>query len=216
MTPDQVIQASIAGLQYRPAHSRAHVASALLGITSGTSLWLNTSLWSKSDLSYFDPVLLVSIELMLFSVTAISFIYWMYRAIQNSAPLNESNRLYVPITPSQAIWCWYVPIFAPILPYITMKTIWRASLSEYEMANDRVKYRLLTIWWAIWISHGVLFAVSVTSSPLIVSQSAVVLRSISGVLSIVIIYMITVAQERKYKSHLRVQQRSTDSTGETT
>jgi hypothetical protein len=89
------------------------------------------------------------VDIVVLGMTALLFVVWLYRAIRN---LRTFGAVGLGVSPSWAIWCWFVPIFNLWAPYQAMREVWRASASGQAGAAPPLRrnapvHPLLGWWW---------------------------------------------------------------------
>ncbi|MDF7797856.1 DUF4328 domain-containing protein [Pontiellaceae bacterium B1224] len=107
--------------------------------------------YAAYDANYYLDELLVSealgalvgvVFIVVYIVTAIFFLKWIYRANKNLSIL--SGRME--FSPGSSIGWYFVPIVNLFKPYQAMREIWRKA-HKTGFANTR----LLPGWWTLWI-----------------------------------------------------------------
>ena len=101
-------------------------------------------------------VLLGLPQILVYIVTGVVFLMWIYRAHKNARGLGAQGMEFT------AGWCvgWYfVPIFNLWKPYQAMKEIWQASKNPGAW-RTQVAPSLLAAWWSFWIIDNILGNVS--------------------------------------------------------
>lgn len=76
------------------------------------------------------------------------FLVWLARARRNAESLSPSSP--VP-TAGWTVGAWFVPVANLFAPRQSVLDIGRASSPAWEQRRDA---RLVTLWWAAWIGHG--------------------------------------------------------------
>jgi hypothetical protein len=84
--------------------------------------------------------------------TAISFCRWIIKAHRR---VREFGAQGMTISPGWAVGYFFVPFLNLVLPYRAMKELWQASESASKWMKRPVP-GLLPLWWALWITAGVL------------------------------------------------------------
>jgi len=88
--------------------------------------------------------------LIVFIITGVAFLKWIYRANLNSRGFGAKDMKF---TPGWSIGYYFIPILNLYKPYHAMKEIWQVSKSpenwQAQEASD-----LLTWWWALWLLAG--------------------------------------------------------------
>ncbi|HEU5116180.1 MAG TPA: DUF4328 domain-containing protein, partial [Isosphaeraceae bacterium] len=88
--------------------------------------------------------------LVVFLVTAITFLKWIYRANLNSRGFGAQNMQF---SPRGAVGYYFVPFVNLVRPYQAMKEIWQISHGpSHWQANPGSA--LLGWWWALWLISG--------------------------------------------------------------
>ena len=105
----------------------AHKTRGLLdGLADGT-VDLDTfqahAAWGES----LDQISLIGLV-----ITAVAFIAWLYRIVENSSKLTETVGRH---TPGAAIYSWLIPVANWFLPYQIVRDSWRSSTPSGEPAS---------------------------------------------------------------------------------
>ncbi len=95
--------------------------------------------------------LIAVIQIALFLITAIVFVWWFHRAYKNLLPLGAAPLRY---GTGWAVGGWFIPFFNFVRPKQVMNDIWRASdpaLPPAKQAAGRPVSPLINWWWAFFI-----------------------------------------------------------------
>jgi hypothetical protein len=103
----------------------------------------------------------VLIRLALFlvvSLTAVSFLAWIYRAHKNLRALGATDLKY---SPGWAIGWFFIPFLNLVRPYQVVSEIWRASAGETRWSDGAAwTYAetpiFIAVWWGSWLTLGIL------------------------------------------------------------
>lgn len=149
--------------RYRSGSIRAKVAIALLAVTGLVSL-----VTAFHDVAGFDLIqraqsgTLTSLEatdfdattttlagafLVAFVATAVGFLAWLSRTVDNMPQLTGSAP---PVTPRWSIGWWFVPFANLVKPYQVVRdaNLWMAR--DQRAASGTI----VLIWWLVWITSG--------------------------------------------------------------
>jgi len=85
--------------------------------------------------------------LLIFNVTAVGFLKWIYRANLNCRGFGATGLKF---TPGWSIGYYFVPIACLFYPYQIMKEIWCASTDPLNW-EKQAGSPLLGFWWTLWI-----------------------------------------------------------------
>ena len=91
--------------------------------------------------------ILQTIWIMIFVVTGIMFLRWIYFMNSNSRALGASNMEF---TPGWAIAHYFIPFFNLFQPYKAMKEIWQASKDPNNWKILKTP-SILPQWWTLWL-----------------------------------------------------------------
>lgn len=88
-----------------------------------------------------------SVYLLVFIVSGVLILRWIYRANQNARALGAEGMTF---TPGWSAGWYFVPVFTLWKPYQAMKEIWKASVNPTDWKNVEPG-GVLGLWWATWI-----------------------------------------------------------------
>ncbi len=91
------------------------------------------------------------LQLLVFAVSGIAILKWIYRANYNARELGASNMEF---TPGWSIGWYFVPIANLWKPYQAMKEILKASKNPDNWKSESTP-STLPWWWFLWIVTGV-------------------------------------------------------------
>jgi hypothetical protein len=95
--------------------------------------------------------------LVVYVLTGISFLMWIYRAYKNMLSLGAEGYQF---TPWWAVGGWFVPYLNLFRPYQVIKELWQTS--DPDATADSAAWQsgrtppLLLVWWVLWLSQTVL------------------------------------------------------------
>jgi hypothetical protein len=92
------------------------------------------------------------VQIVLFLVTGIVVLMWIYRANNNAHALGADSMRF---TPGWAVGWYFIPIFNLWKPYQAMTEIWKASADPHHW-QDQQRPSLLPWWWFLWITSAIL------------------------------------------------------------
>jgi len=101
------------------------------------------------------------VQVVLFLVTSIVVLMWIYRANNNAHALGADSMRF---TPGWAVGWYVIPIFNLWKPYQAMTEIWKVSADPRHW-QDQPRPSLLPWWWFLWITSNVLGQVILRVSP---------------------------------------------------
>ena len=149
--------------RYRSASIRAKVAIALLAVTGLVSLVTafhdvagfdliqraQSGTLSSLEANDFDATTttLAGAFLVAFIATAVAFLPWLSRTVDNIPQLTRSAP---PVTPRWSIGWWFVPFANLVKPYQVVRdaNLWLAR--DQRAASGTI----VLIWWLVWITGG--------------------------------------------------------------
>ena len=99
------------------------------------------------------------IFIYLMTLAIVLFLVWLARARRNAESLSPSSP--VP-TAGWTIGAWFVPVVNLFAPRQSVLDIGRASSPAWEEKRD---VRLVTLWWAAWIGHGLTVTTATQVAP---------------------------------------------------
>jgi cobalamin synthase len=90
---------------------------------------------------------------------AIAWLLWQHRAHRNLRVLGATELQY---TPGWAVAWWFVPFALFVMPYRTVRELWKASDPDApEAAWKQIPTpRLLALWWGVWLGGLVLLIIA--------------------------------------------------------
>ena len=91
-----------------------------------------------------------TLNLVLYFVTAVIFLRWVYVASSNCRGFNAE----MTYSPGWAVGYYFIPVLNLFVPYLAMSEIRRVS-TDPENPRDVHAGPLLLVWWLIWIGTGV-------------------------------------------------------------
>ena len=84
--------------------------------------------------------------------TAIVFLVWLYRANANVRALGADDMMG---SPGLGIGWFFVPLANLVMPYMTVRDIWRASVRPRDWQAERAPAAIL-LWWICWLAGGII------------------------------------------------------------
>ncbi|MEW5820951.1 MAG: DUF4328 domain-containing protein [Cyanobacteriota bacterium] len=99
-----------------------------------------------------DPKFLVEcciglFQLLIYIITGILFLVWLYRASRNAHVLDEMGMKY---SSGWAVGWYFVPLLCLWKPYCVMAEIWQVSSNPKNWKTATVS-PLVSWWWFLWI-----------------------------------------------------------------
>lgn len=100
-----------------------------------------------SDSNQVRQAIVVLIQALVYVITAILILKWVYRANCNARELGADNLSF---TPAMSVVWFFVPIMGLWKPYQAMLQIWKAS---YEPVNWKSAkgHPVVATWWWLWL-----------------------------------------------------------------
>lgn len=156
------------------------------------------------------------VQLIAFTLSAVTFLIWLHRAYKNLKPLGAERRYSTAL----AVGAFIVPIINLVLPFQIFQEMWRASDPETiavsgaksvtAFIEDSSKSLLVVVWWGLWlltiinlvvayrwqVSWQILNEEIITSWLIIMLSLLLILNSI---VTIVLVKKITDRQDEKIK-----------------
>jgi uncharacterized protein DUF4328 len=93
--------------------------------------------------------------LMIFP-TALAWLLWQYRAHANLRALGADNLSY---SPGWAVGWWFIPFANIVLPYLTVRELWKASDRDASAIDWKARggAAIVAVWWAARLATQALF-----------------------------------------------------------
>ncbi|MDP8957226.1 MAG: DUF4328 domain-containing protein [Actinomycetota bacterium] len=211
------------GKPFRSAHTLARWTVGLvsgtvgLGVLSIVAWAIHIGVLSRFGAGEFSAEALEASEvrsgvvtfLMLASFLAAGIVWllWQYRAQSNLSALGAADLRY---SPGWAVGWWFIPFANIVMPYLTMRELWKASdpdagAIEWKTARGTP---MLPVWWGTWLGMQIAAQIgsAVTENPDVRSQIAasgwliafVALFVAAGVLAVAIVRRIDLRQGQKH------------------
>lgn len=120
------------------------------------------------------------IQIVIFIVSGILILKWIYRANYNARQLGASGMAF---TPGWSIGWYFLPIANLWKPYQAMKELWKASSNPQDWNTQSVS-SLLPWWWFFWIVTNVFGQVS--------NQLMLWAKEINGLMYVNVVTMVMV------------------------
>ncbi|MFT4554579.1 MAG: TRAP-type C4-dicarboxylate transport system permease small subunit [Chlamydiales bacterium] len=108
---------------------------------------------------------------LLFLVTGITFLRWIYRANLNSKGFGAQNMRF---TPGWSIAYYFIPIASLVMPYRSLKEISKISHNPKVWKSQKTGL-ILPLWWMLWLASCVLGQFT-----LMLSRNAETIESLKG------------------------------------
>lgn len=148
---------------FRAAGSVATWARILLWLQAGlAALTAVPSLAGISDpLAPTDAqVLIVLAQSIAYLVCGVVVLRWLYLANNNAWALGAQDLM---VTPGWAVGWWFIPFANLVMPYLTVREIWKASRNprDWQAAPSSP---ILPLWWGLWIAAAFTGGVSLILS----------------------------------------------------
>lgn len=148
------------------------------------------------------------LQVIIFVVSGILILKWIYRANYNARQLGASDMQF---TPGWSIGWYFIPIANLWKPYQAMKEIWKAS-SNPQSWNSQAVSSLLPWWWFFWIVSNMAgrasFRLAMRAeeiNELLAANVVTQLSDVTGIpLSLIVIGIISKVHEMQM-SHAKVE-----------
>jgi len=118
------------------------------------------------------------VQAILFIITSIMFLCWIYRSSKNLRSLSEQSMRF---TPGWAVGWYFIPLLNLWKPYQVMKEIWNVSHK-----TENTSLAVVRSWWALWIISNMLNQIAARSS-----MRAASVNNVSNYYEAAIMYMIS-------------------------
>lgn len=105
-----------------------------------------------ADANDYRQSLLGATQFLLFVITGIFFLRWVYRANSNVRQLGAKGMKF---SPGWSVGYFFIPVLNFWKPYQAMKEIWKASSNPKNWTSESVGL-VLGFWWMLWIASTVL------------------------------------------------------------
>ncbi len=104
----------------------------------------------------------VGLQFLVVIFTAITFLFWIYRAHQNLLAFRPEP---LENAPADGVWSFFVPIINLFKPYFVMREIWVESdpaLPPFGVPTytSEPSSPLVAIWWVLFLARGVLGSIA--------------------------------------------------------
>jgi Domain of unknown function (DUF4328) len=144
------------------------VATTVLGAIGAGCIALDliTTLLRQGGRQELAASSLALLHALVFLAGAIVFLCWVYRATSNLPALGSMS---VRMSPSSAVWGFFIPIVNLVRPYQALKDLWTESRpAEINDSGFALVQRapLVGWWWGTWIASRLTNIVSITTSRL--------------------------------------------------
>jgi len=145
--------------------------------------------------------------LMIFP-TALAWLLWQYRAHANLRALGADNLSY---SPGWAVGWWFIPFANIVLPYLTVRELWKASDPDASAIDWKARggAAIVAVWWtgrlatqglfqsgSIFTRESLTLSSTTTSSALFLAGDLVMIAW--AVVAILLVRGVDARQEAKY------------------
>ncbi|TDU63088.1 uncharacterized protein DUF4339 [Prosthecobacter fusiformis] len=89
--------------------------------------------------------------LVVFIITGITFLKWIYRANVNCRGFGAQNMEF---TPGWSVGWYFIPFLNLVRPFQAMKEIWKVSTDPQRWQMQQ-SAGILTLWWTLWILSNI-------------------------------------------------------------
>ena len=114
-------------------------------LVMGTTSW--RTFYSESSPLVMTDLLLAFIGILIFLVTAVTFLRWVHRANKNSHGFGAADMRF---TPGWCVGYYFIPILNLFRPYQCMKEIHQVSQDPVNWKAQKAS-SMVSQWWALWI-----------------------------------------------------------------
>jgi Domain of unknown function (DUF4328) len=212
---------------FRSARTRARWTMALLALTAALAI-VSAVLWAVHigvvrdyEQGLTDAVRAQDSEnvafgmwgfmLLMFVPTAIAWLLWQYRAHANLRALGAANLSY---SPGWAVGWWFIPFANIVMPYLTVRELWKASDPEAGAIEWRARggAAILGFWWTGRLAMQALWQIGSvigTDSPIVSTTTSSSALLLAGNLVLVAwaglaIYLVRGVEARQEAKHRRI------------
>jgi hypothetical protein len=159
---------------FRSAHGRARWTVVLLALTAILAL-VSAVFWAVhlAVLNDYEQGLVSAtraqdsengafsvwgFSLLMFVPTAIAWLLWQYRAHANLRALGVANLSF---SPGWAVGWWFIPFANIVMPYLTVRELWKASNPEAGAIEWKARggAAIIGFWWAGRLGMQALFQI---------------------------------------------------------
>jgi len=146
----------------RETASIARLAQLLLYLQAAVAAGSAALTWTRG---LGEPLLPVEFTVWLVQVAAFvaamaAMLIWLYRASANVRVLGASNMV---VSPGLAVVWWFVPIANLVMPFQTVRELWKASANPADWEIERAPATTIW-WWTFWLLAGIAGAIALRLS----------------------------------------------------
>lgn len=127
--------------------ARFYVFILILGLIGNAYFMLELygprSLWLDEDLEASLWQAYAAVRLLVFLISALLFLMWHYRVHYQLHAVRGSG---VKFSPSMVVVGWLIPLANLVLPYLVVRSSWRASYASMDRADGSLPGYLI-FWW---------------------------------------------------------------------
>jgi len=160
---------------------------------------------SDSAFSAFNDTLqslITIVQILVFVVSGILILRWIYISSQNAHTLSKSTMKF---TPGWSIGWYFIPVFNLWKPYQVMKEIWRVSETHTDLEKQQVP-SILKWWWFFWIFDGfiskVSFQVEIRSNGINELMKSDLINIVSDSIFIILSFFLLAVVDKIYKMQI--------------
>jgi hypothetical protein len=211
---------------YNSVATMGKILMALLGIGAFVDLMsiffsglqLSSGVTASSEM---QQMMIGLLQLLVFFITAILFLFWMHRAYSNLKSFGATDLSF---SPGWAIGYFFVPFLNLWKPFEAMSEIWKASDPNTRVdASGQWKSAatgaLLNAWWIMWLVSNIAGQVVMRTSleadqpaeimsATRVAMIADLLGVFSAILALLVVSEVTRRQEEKHRQTVAAAQPS--------
>jgi hypothetical protein len=160
---------------FQSARTRGTWTVVLLSLTAALAL-VDVVLWGLhiGELRRFEQGLIAPVHaknsedtafgffaftILFFLPTGIAWLLWQYRAHANLRALGVANLRF---TPGWTVGWWFIPFANIVMPYLTVRELWKASDPNAGAVDWKVRGGaiLVALWWTGRLAMQVLFQIA--------------------------------------------------------
>ena len=93
-------------------------------------------------------------SVLVLPIVGLGWLLWQFRSHANLRALGPGALQY---TPAWAVWWWFIPGASMVMPYLTLRELWRAADPKTVSVDWKMTGTtpLLMVWWLTFLAWGV-------------------------------------------------------------
>lgn len=140
---------------------------------SGLAAWTQRLLWASAALAVATAAFawlrgfgqgmpgtvemaLTAVQFLLFIVTAVVTLRWIYIANANARSLGASDMM---VSPGWSVGWYFVPLMNLFMPFVAMRELWKASAKPGDWQMEPTPATIMA-WWVLWLAFNIARGVS--------------------------------------------------------